>query len=270
MLRPLCICNGLIRSGSTWSYNVCRELIQLAAAGQKLPFGSSYLHSQQLDLFIVQQWSRSPGPTLVKAHELGPYALANLQSGAVKGVCTFRDPRDCVASDMVFTGLGFDASVYRVNVSLECLRSCEPIKPILMVRYEEMMADRLGNIRRIAAHLGFGVSEEVVNYVDSRTNVESSKKVCEQIRNLTIKQVFEIESHRVDPVTHLHENHIGNAKIGRWRDELSAQQGAYLTEYFAPWLLKWGYETPDSLARHISSDPAVVLQASNPAATASV
>ena len=249
MLSPLCICNGLIRSGSTWSFNVCRELIQLVATQQKQPFGSTYLQAAQLDQFIVQQWQRSPGPTLIKAHELGPLALANLQSGAARGVCTFRDPRDSVASDMVFMGLGFDASVYRVDVSLQCLRTCEPIKRILFVRYEEMIVDQQAQIRRIAGHLGLGIGEDIVRLVDSRTNIASSKRICQQIVNQAIPQLMQIESHRVDPVTQLHENHIGNTKVGRWRNELTAEQGTYLTEYFAPWLIKWGYETHETMPK---------------------
>src|SRR5208282_2494749 len=31
MLSPFVICNGLIRSGSTWSFNVCRLLMELRA-----------------------------------------------------------------------------------------------------------------------------------------------------------------------------------------------------------------------------------------------
>jgi hypothetical protein len=63
----------------------------------------------------------------------------------------------------------------------------------------------------------------------------------------------------VDPLTHLHENHISNARIGRWKDELSADLGRYLTERFAPWLLKWGYETQASLNQILSKqNPPVV------------
>ena len=246
MYPPLCICNGLIRSGSTWSFNVCRELMQRLASHHQRPFGSTYMHSPMLDAFVTKHWARVPGFTVVKAHELGPAVMAAVESGNARGVSTFRDPRDCVASDMVFMGRGFQASVDRVSFSLECLRASEMTDNVLMVRYEDMMADRHNEIRGIARHMGINADLSLLSQVDSKTNIESSKQVCQNIKDLTIREVFAIDSHRVDPQTHLHENHIGNAKIGRWRDELSTEQGEQLTRLFSHWLAKWGYEKQPS------------------------
>jgi hypothetical protein len=109
------------------------------------------------------------------------------------------------------------------------------------------MTNRQNEIRRIARHLGLPSDISIVSQVDARTNLQTSKQLCEQIKNRTDAQVMQIDSHRVDPQTHLHENHIDNARIGRWRDELSVDQGRYLTELFEPWLLKWGYETQASM-----------------------
>ena len=226
--------------------------MQRLAAQRQKPFGSTYLHSPNLDAFVEQQWKSVPGLTVVKAHELGPRVLQSMQSGNARGVCTFRDPRDCVASDLVFMGRGLETSIHRVSISLECLRVCETIDHVLFVRYEEMMTTRRREISRIARHLGINADVSVLGQVDAKTNLSTSKKVCEKIRDCTITQVFAIDSHRVDPQTHLHENHIDSARVGRWRDELSLEQGQYLTELFAPWLLKWGYETQASMNRILS------------------
>jgi len=253
-MRPaLFICNGLIRSGSTWSFNVCRELTQRLAAHQRRPSASSYLHGPNLETFIQQHWEKAPGPAVIKAHELGPLALQSMQSGAARGICTFRDPRDSVASDLVFMGKGIEASLRRVDISLACLKVCENTDHILFVRYEEMMSNRLNEIRRIAHHMGLRADASAIAQVDAKTNLETSKALCRQIKTLPGSKVMHIESHRVDPFTHLHENHIGNARIGRWKDELSADQGRYLTEYFAPWLLKWGYESHATINAILSS-----------------
>ena len=37
---------------------------------------------------------------------------AAIRTGEAKAVCTFRDPRDCVASDIVFLGQGLEAFVH--------------------------------------------------------------------------------------------------------------------------------------------------------------
>jgi hypothetical protein len=49
----------------------------------------------------------------------------------------------------------------------------------------------------------------------------------------------------------LHENHIGRAKPGRWKDEFTADQGRWITEYFSPWLVQLGYETAESLCKYL-------------------
>jgi hypothetical protein len=215
-------------------------------------FGSTYLEHTQLDTFINGQWANVPGPTVIKAHMLGPVALGAIRSGEAKAVCTFRDPRDCVASDIVFLGQGLEASVARTAGTLEFLKYFQMTDHILLLRYENMMADRVREIRRIAEHLGITVDDAVVSRIDAETNIEATKKFCKQLKMRPSNQVLHIAAHRVDPQTHLHENHISNAMIGRWRTELSPEQGRWLSEYFSTWLLNLGYETQESLQEILS------------------
>ncbi len=247
MRAPLCFCNGVVRSGSTWSFNVCRALFQELAASRRQAFGSAYLDGPYVEQFVGWKWAQAPGPTVIKAHMIGPMAMHALRTGEAKAVCTFRDPRDCVASDLIFMGGGLEHTIQRVNGSLEFLKHYQNTPHILLVRYEDMMADRLGQIRRIARHLNINLDDSAAAKIDEKTNLESSKRLCSELKHRSSDQVLNIQSHRVDPETHLHEHHIGNARIGRWRDELSADQARWLTEYFAHWLLQLGYETQDSL-----------------------
>src|SRR5258708_2797093 len=137
MKVPLCFCNGVIRSGSTWSFNVCRVLYQELSVQRRQPFGSTYLDGPYVEQFVAQQWQHAPGPTVIKAHQIGPLALGAIRAGHAKGVCTFRDPRDCVASDVVFMGQGLETSVNRVVSTLEFLRFYQSTSHILLVKYEE-------------------------------------------------------------------------------------------------------------------------------------
>jgi hypothetical protein len=254
MRAPLCICNGVIRSGSTWSFNVCRELYQQLARHLNHGFGSAYLDSAPLEHFVSAQWPGVTGSTVIKAHDLGPASLAAVRSGKAKAVCTFRDPRDCVASDLQFMKYPFEVCVKRVSGTLEPLRIYQNTPHILLVRYEDMMADRLREIRRIAAHLGLNVSDDLVLQIDARTDVQSSSQVCASLKNKSPAEVWQVADHRVDPATQLHENHLNGGTIGRWKNELTRDQIAYMTEFFAPWLIKLGYETSQSLAAIFSSN----------------
>ncbi len=93
MVSPIVICDGMIRSGSTWSFNVCRLMGDLLAKRRGQAHGSAYLDRNTLDQFLVTQAYVREGPAIVKGHELGPVALDWIHTGRAKAVCTIRDPR---------------------------------------------------------------------------------------------------------------------------------------------------------------------------------
>lgn len=249
MISPIIICDGIIRSGSTWSFNVCRLLAQLLAKRRSQQCGIACLGDRSLDQFIQSQVYLGNGPAVVKAHQIGPVALDWIRGGRAKAVCTFRDPRDCVASDMVFWGDGFDASVHRVVVSLQSLHgSYLDASHTLLIRYEDMMSDRLAQVNRIAGYLEMSLEQRELEWIDAQTNLDSSRKNCQ---DLLARQGagFDVGrgGHRRDRTTFLHDNHIGTAKVGRWKTELTPQQGLQLTQLFYLSLKTLGYDIPQSI-----------------------
>jgi len=264
-MAPLCICNGVIRSGSTWSFNVCRELFKEQALGSNQKFGSTYLDSQPLEQFITRQWPSVDGLTVIKAHNMGVAAMTVIRKGLAKAVCTYRDPRDCIASDLAFMNYPFEICIKRISSTLAPIRVYQSTPNILLVRYEDMMSDRLGEIRRIANHLGSQIDDAALHRIDGKTNLESSRRFCEDMKHRPADKLLKIDTHLVDPETHLHANHVNGGTVGRWKTELSSDQAAYVSEYFAPWLLQLGYETPASLQAILKtpsamSDPVLPTQ----------
>jgi hypothetical protein len=245
MRASVVICNGVIRSGSTWSFNVCREMVQEDAIRNRKAFGSAYLDAQPLEQFISQPQPPAAS-AVVKAHGLGPVAMTALRHGRARAVCTYRDPRDCIASDLAFMRYPLEIAIKRVGGTLDPIRVYQTTPNILLVRYEDMMTDRFREIRRIADHLGIEMNAEDVRRIDANTNMDSSERVCKQMKHQPQK-MLKIATHLVDPTTHLHENHLNGGTVGRWRQDLSTDQAAYLSEMFSGWLLQLGYETPESL-----------------------
>jgi hypothetical protein len=144
-------------------------------------------------------------------------------------------------------GYSLDDCVQRISVTLEPLGAFQSTPSILLLRYEEMMADRGREIRRIASHLGLRLDDATVGHIDAHTNLESCQKVCESLKDRPAEKVLMLANHRIDPTTQLHQNHLNGGTVGRWKHEFSVEQIAYVNEFFAPWLLKLGYETPRSL-----------------------
>jgi hypothetical protein len=244
MIAPVVICDGIIRSGSTWSYNVCRVLGQILAKRRSQRCGMACLGDATLDQFLKTEVFLREGPAVIKVQEIGPVALEWIGDGRAKAVCTFRDPRDCVASDVVFWGGGFDASVQRVAASLKALHASHKNSGhTLFVRYEEMMSDRAGQIRRIADYLEILISPVELEWVDAQTNMEASQKIAGVVGRLPQDRTDAVlGGHRRERVTLLHDNHIGSAKVGKWKEDLSAEQGQLVTQLFMPSLQVFGYD----------------------------
>jgi len=248
MVSPIIICDGVIRSGSTWSFNVCRLLGQLLAERRCETPISQYLDEQQLDQFLRAEAYLCKGPAIIKGHVTGPLALEWIRTGRAKAVCTFRDPRDCVASDLAFFAGGFNISVNRVNTSLASLASYLDFGRTLFVRYEDMMEDRPNQIRRIAAHLNVAIDQKVLERIDDQTNIHSARKIARQLASRADDQIdVVLNSHRRDIKTLLHDNHIGTGKVGKWKHDLTDEQGQYLTRLFRRSLITLGYETEASI-----------------------
>src|SRR4029079_19176758 len=107
------ICSGVMRSGSTWAFNVCRLLAQIRAKELNVPHGIAYLPEDKIDLFFREQADKVPGPTVVKVHTITQGILDTLKTNRARAVCTYRDPRDCVASLMTFMNDSFDQALHR-------------------------------------------------------------------------------------------------------------------------------------------------------------
>jgi hypothetical protein len=233
---------GVLRSGSTWSYNVCQAVGKLLAARRRQPLGTAYMTHAELDMFLATEGANLHGPVVIKSHTIGYTALDWISTGRAKVICTYRDPRDCVVSMMTFFGGDFAATSRQIADGFDYLKIYQKAGNTLFVRYEQMMADPLGQIEQIAQHMNVDADRETLRQIEYDTNMQSSKKICDELKLRPEEKVFRSGTHRVDPVTSLHDNHIFNGKVGRWKEELSDAQGQSLTDFFRPWLVALGYE----------------------------
>jgi hypothetical protein len=211
----------------------------------RLPFGSAFLEYNELEKFLLHE---PPGVTVIKTHKVGLEAFDRIHSGKAKAVCTFRDPRDCAVSLRTFVGEKLEEVTKGILIGLELIKLYEMSPHTLFVRYEEMIVNPLEQIRRIAAHLNIELTEEQFRQIDHQTNLQASRRICQELKHRPEAKIFRADTHRVDPATNLHDNHIFSGDPGRWRLELTSEQARSLTRLFRPWLLSLGYETPESLA----------------------
>lgn len=247
-------CTGLIRSGSTWSYNVCR-IIGTALAGQlKIPFWCGYRDAGNLDSVLDDVTNRENAIAVIKTHWPSKRVLEFMRHKSVKNVYTIRDPRDCVASRQLKTKDTFENSLQLIVKNLAAyFPHYRQLENTLFIRYEEMMQDARRSVNLIASHLGVALSEDVASRIHQETSMENAKRIAESLRARSPDTLIHDRDHLVDPLTMLHDNHIQGGICGRWREEYNSEQKRTLMKALKPWLLVLGYETNDSIDAQLSA-----------------
>ena len=236
-------CTGMRRSASTWSYNVCRELLAREAAATGARFTFDYcLHTDKAIASVLEEYAASPSGRilLLKAHQPGPNTRQWIGQGKIANVFTLRDPRDALASMVKFFPEKSDID-HRIWNSKHDLRLAEEFatgKCSLMLRYERVTADPQAGIRRIADFLRCEVTPEVVEEIDRATGVEAARKIADAVAAAQAKRGPRAR----DPFTHIHAHHIQGGTIGRWRDELPLDVQRRLDEELGRWLEMFGYD----------------------------
>lgn len=241
------ICSGMMRSGSTWSFNVCRLLYSTIAEKLNQPAESGYMDGEAVDDFLEEADFEEEKFVVIKAHTPGPKTLERIDNGVVKNVCTFRDPRDAVASRRTFQDEPFEESMEWIKRNIKFMHRYAQTQQTLFIRYEDMMRDSLSQIRALGRYLGADLNERLIRDLDHNTNFARSRAMASRVKELPSEQLYQDRTHTVDRLTNLHENHIQSGKTGRWRTELTEEENRVLLNAFGKILVSLNYETERSL-----------------------
>jgi hypothetical protein len=160
---------------------------------------------------------------------------------------------------ITFAGQTFDIAKACIDEALQNLQDYHVTGNTLFIRYEEMMADRIPQIRRIAEFIDQEFDDKIIARIDELTNASASRNIAHKLQYRQPRQVLKSMNHRVDPETWLHDNHIQSGKHGRWKEEMTPEQADLVTKAFEPWLKRLGYldsawkQSPDSPAQPATS-----------------
>lgn len=235
------LCTGMLRSGSTWSFNVCRLLLQHIANRDGQPFTSFYRDHQTLDKYLIENATKQNGQLVVKVHSPAEYAMQLIYTGKANNIYTYRDPRDCVASHQTYDDVSFDISVALIRTNLLFMDEYRKSNHSLYIAYEEMMRDPLQQINKIVNYLKLDIDSNIIEEIHQQTNYEASKNIVSELETSTNSNVYRDREHVVDGQTLLHQNHIQGGNNGRWKSQFTANQIDILNREFKPWLDSLGY-----------------------------
>lgn len=230
------------RSGSTWSFNVCRILNQLKAQQLNHSYESYFRDKESLEkqLEIIAQSNNQTHYT-IKTHIFTQNVIDMLIANDFYNVCTIRDPRDCVTSEFLFHEQPLEKAVIKTLHSLSHVAAFVQIGKVLFIRYEQMMQDPKKYIKQIADYLNISCDEKVIEHIHAQTNIEASKQISENITNQPAETYHQEQGDYVDQTTYLHTGHVQGGHIGRWQNDLNPEQQRYVNDKLQPWLVLMGY-----------------------------
>jgi hypothetical protein len=154
---------------------------------------------------------------------------------------TVRDPRDCVFSLMGRFGSGFAVSVRAIANDCQHAVACADAgNPVL--RYENRFFDDPATVRVLARHLDVAVSDSVADAIFDRYRTDAVRTFAAAVSSLPPeRRSGDGKPMLFDLVTQIHRTHIGDARVGKWRERLDPQQRAEITRPFVPFLARFGY-----------------------------
>ena len=232
----LIITIGLHSSASTWVYNTVRELMIACYGGEQI--GAIFAESVEE---MIADRSLAGRHVVWKTHHGGPHweVFAWLSRAIV--VLSVRDPRD--ASVSLMHRFAVETKPAMLAIGQDCRRAMQCADagyPLL--RYEDGFFDDPATVGTLARLIGAEASPEAQARVFERYRTEAVRAFADNLAALPAERVSgSVGGSQFDRVTQIHRTHIGNGSIGKWREYLSPAQQRAATDYFAPFLTRFGY-----------------------------
>jgi hypothetical protein len=202
------LCDGMVRSGSTWSYNVVVNLLR--AADSRRVFG---LYSEAPTVLAAAVHPRD-SHLVIKSHDLGPYAQDLCLHGKIRTVYTWRDPYDALVSCTRMFGRTVDHWLEVMRGALRVWAFHRRTNTAHIVSYAQMMAQPQEEIELIAAYLGLTVTAEQIAAVARKLSFRQVRVFTEHLHELPGQRLVRTPDDVYDRETLLHSHHIRNGGTG--------------------------------------------------------
>jgi hypothetical protein len=188
---------GMQRSGSTFAFNLARELLSRTGT----------VHAEP-SMIIQDVLARSGGAdhVVLKAHIPDALLISLVRHGAVKTICTYRATEDSVASLMDTFGFDLDNSIARVRAWCRMYSAIR--RSSLNIPYEAVRHRPESVGSRVAAHLGIVADAAAIARIYSRERAFAASHAM-TIRDPDVVNLGFTFFHRE---TYLHRRHVSSLR----------------------------------------------------------
>ncbi|WP_422930793.1 sulfotransferase domain-containing protein [Singulisphaera sp. PoT] len=237
------LCAGMYRACSTWQYEVIAHLLERHRQGQRL----GYLTGEE---FVAQDQRTSSQPrwSVLKSHEGHDGFAKAVKSGRAIAIYAHRDVRDVVFSLMHKRGVTFEQLVNQgmIHQVLVNDRFWSRQPNVLTQRYESLVADPVGGVIEIAAHLKIEITRAEASEIAAEYSFQTNRKRTLDLVDRLKAQGVDLNDpsnlQYYDQRTLLHWNHLREGRPGNWREQATSSQRATLARLCDAWLIEHGYE----------------------------
>lgn len=213
------LCNGMIRSASTWSYNVVLKIMR-AAAGKSV-YGD---YNENIAQFLESCPPAAPYLVL-KCHMLDSVGRGLIERAEARVVYTCRDLADAAVSFMNMFQFDFKHTHSALEGALELYRLHRDSGHALILGYREITSRPLESVTRIAEHLGVTAPKNVFERIAEETSVERARDRLEQLKaGVDADKLVRFDRFVHDRETLLNIDHIRDGRSGYGRASLTEEQ----------------------------------------------
>lgn len=202
------LCDGMVRSASTWSFNVALKLLR--SDPDRKSFG---FYNENPAVLLAAARPRF-SHVVIKSHKVAPSGFDLCCGSAVKAIYTWRHPYDTAVSCMRMFGFSFDQARNALRNALRVWSFHQTTDSACILAYEEIVRDPVAQIERIAGYLQLAVTGELLRRVAEQTSFQNLKRLSRRIDTLESPRLIRKDGCVFDRETLLHQNHIRNGGVG--------------------------------------------------------
>jgi hypothetical protein len=200
---------GMYRSGSTFSFNIAREILPGTV---DVVSANSITSADQV---------RPPGRHLVvKTHSPDQTLAEMIRASKATCICTYRKPEDAIASWMDTFGFSFDESVDTIRGWLAWHQTAQ--LPILNIAYETIEDRPLRAVLEIQRYLTGRVDRRIARALVSKYSKARIKKQFDAL--VDGAESINIGFSHYDPTTFFHRRHVSSVGKREVSNTLSSEQ----------------------------------------------
>jgi hypothetical protein len=242
--NKLIICCAVNRSGSTWTYQLVKELLK----------ESSYTDLSYLDVSesnkIIDALKHSKLPVVVKMHYYAPQFDSLEEIKNARLIYSHRDIRDIIVSlsrktnrpaadivDMPF-----------LEKAIDCYPDWSKHQGYLPIDYTLIRNKPSKAVMKIANHINCNIPTERAVEIAEKLSLENQKKRIAKMRStlkggiLALLQRANILHGAKDRDTLLHYNHIQSGEVNEWKKVLTYEESERIVEKYKNWMKELGYK----------------------------